>query len=206
MDRKAQELHALGLAERIDDRRRIHPELDQEGEQDLEVAVLGREGGNDSAESESQSRNHQDENGEQKGEPVQMRRAGRVDKEVDDVDDDEESELDSEPEKVTDNVGHRHHQAREIHLTENAGVLHESVGSLGYTVGEILPEAGTGQVEQRTGNAVSRDAGDAAEHDHVHDDREGGLDHVPDRAQDSLLVLGDDVPLDKQGTEVPVGP
>ena len=39
-----------------------------------------------------------------------------------------------------------------------------------------------------------------------HDHGEGGLDDEPDRSQDRLLVLGDDVPLDKQAAKVPVGP
>ena len=42
--RNAQELHALGLGERVYDRGGVHPELDQEGEEDLEVAVFGRQG------------------------------------------------------------------------------------------------------------------------------------------------------------------
>ena len=39
----AEELHTLGLGERVHDRSRVHPELDQEGEEDLEVAILGRQ-------------------------------------------------------------------------------------------------------------------------------------------------------------------
>ena len=135
-----------------------------------------------------------------------MRRARRVHEIVDDVDDHEESELDAEPQQVADNVRHWHHQAGEVYLAEDVRVLHEGVGGLRDAVGEILPEAGTGQIEQRPGDAVSGNAGDAAEHDHIHNDREGGLDHVPDRTQDGLLVLGDDIALDEQGTQVPVGP
>ena len=206
MDRQAHELHALGLAERIHDRGRVHPELDQEGEQDLKVAVLGREGRDDGAEAEGEARDHQEEDREEEGVPVQVRRAGRVHEVIHDVDDDEERKLDPEAQEVADDVRGRHHQPGEVHLAEDVGVLHEGIGCLGDTVGEVLPEAGTGQVEQRPGNAVGRDAGDAAEHDHVHDDREGGLDHVPHRPQDGLLVLGDDIALDEQGTEVPVGP
>ena len=96
MDRNPQKLHALGLAERIHDRGRIHPELDQEGEQDLEVAVFGREGRDDGAEAEGEARDHQDEDREEKGEPVQMGLAGRIHEVIDDVDDNEEPELDAE--------------------------------------------------------------------------------------------------------------
>ena len=130
----------------------------------------------------------------------------RVHKGIDDVHDDEQSELDPEPQEVTDYIRDRHHQAGEIHLAEDAGVFHERVGCLGDTVGEILPQAGTGQIEERSRYAVGRDAGDAAEHDHVHDDRESRLDDEPERAQDGLLVLGDDISFDKQGAQVPVLP
>ena len=200
MDRDAQELHALGLAERVHDRGRVHPELDQEGEQDLEVAVFGREGRDNSAESESQARDHQDKDREQKGVPVQMCLAGRVHEEIDDVDDDEEPELDAKAKQITDNVGDRYHQPREIHLSEDGGVLHERIGCLGDTVREILPQAGTGEIEQRPRHPVRGNTGDTAEHDHVHDDRKGRLDDVPERSQDGLLVLGDDISLDEQGT------
>ena len=101
---------------------------------------------------------------------------------------------------------HRHHQPGEVHFPEDVGVLHEGVRCLRDTVGKILPEASTRQVEQRPGDAVSGNAGDTAEDDHIHNDREGGLDHVPDGTQDGLLILGDDIALDEQGTQVPVGP
>ena len=206
MDRDAQELHALGLAERIHDRSRVHPELDQEGEQDLEVAVFGRQGRDDGAEAEGQPRDHRKQQREQKGVPGQMGLTGRIHEEIDDVDDDEESELDAEAKQVTDNMGNRHHQPREVHLPENGGVLHERIGCLGDTIGEILPQAGTGEIEQRPRHSVRGNAGDTAEHDHVHDDRKGRLDDVPERSQDGLLVLGDDISLDEQGTKVPVCP
>ena len=104
MNRDAKVFHTLGLTERVHDRGRVHPELDQEGEEDLEVAVFGREGGDDGAEAEGETRNHQEEDREQEGVPVHVRRAGRVHEIVHDVDDHEEPELDAEPQQVTDNV------------------------------------------------------------------------------------------------------
>ena len=206
MDRDAEIAHAGGLAERIHDRGGVHPQLDYETEQHLQVPVLGRHGRDDGAEAEGEACHHQDQQREQQGVPGQVGRAARIYKEIHDIDDDEESELDDEPQEVADDVRDRHHQPWEIDLTENAGVVDEGIGRLGEAFGEIVPHAGTGEVEQRPGNAVGRDAGDAAEYDHVHQDRKGRLDHEPDRSEDRLLVLGDDVALDKQGTKVPVIP
>ena len=69
-----------------------------------------------------------------------------------------------------------------------------------------MPHTSSGQIEQRSGNSVSRDTCDPAEDDHVHYDRQGGLDDKPDRTEDGLLVLGDDVALDEKGDEVSVLP
>ena len=198
--------HAAGLAQRIDDRRGVHPELDQEGEKDLQVAVLGGHRGDDGAEAQGQAREHDDEEGEEQGVPGEMCVAGRVDEVVDQIDDQEESELDAEAEQVAEHVGDWHHQAGEIDLAEDGGVGDEGVGGLGQAFGEVVPHAGAGEVEERPGHAVGRDAGDAAEHDHVHDDGEGRLHHEPGRSQDGLLVLGDYVALDKEAAQVPVLP
>lgn len=48
--RYAVPLHACSLGEGIDDRRRVHPELDDETEEDLKVAVFGGHSGYDRAE------------------------------------------------------------------------------------------------------------------------------------------------------------
>ena len=97
MDRKPQELHALRLTQRIHDWCRIHPELDQEGEENLEVTVFRCKGRNDSAEAKGEARDHQDEDREEEGVPVQMGRASGIHKVIHDVDDDEEPELNPEP-------------------------------------------------------------------------------------------------------------
>ena len=98
MDGDAEEAHAVGLTQRINDRRSVHPELDQEGEEDLEVAVFGGHRGDDGAEAQGQARRHGDQHREQQGVPGEMRVAGRVDEVVDQIDDQEKSELDAEAE------------------------------------------------------------------------------------------------------------
>lgn len=69
-----------------------------------------------------------------------------------------------------------------------------------------MPHASTRKIEQRPWYPVGRDAGDAAEDDHVHDHRQSGLHDKPDRAEDGLLVLCDYVSLDEKGDEIPVLP
>ena len=206
MDRDTEEVLAAGLAERVDDRRGVHPERDQEGEEHLQVAVFGRHRGNDRAESEGQAGQHQDEQREEQRIPGQVRGAVRIREEINDVNDGEEAELDAQPEQVADHAGDWHNQAREIDFAEDACIADEGVGRAGQTTGEILPHAGTGEVKQGTGHSVCRNPGDAAEYDHEHDDGHGRLDDKPGGTQDRLLVLRDDIALDEQAAEVAVAP
>lgn len=134
VDWDSHEEHALGLAEWINYRRGVHPELDQEAEEHLEVAVFGGHRGDDGAEAEGQACYHQYQYWEKQGIPVEMCGAGWVYEKVDNVYDDEEPELDAEAKQVADNVGDGHHQTWEIDLAEDAGVLNEGVGCLGDTV------------------------------------------------------------------------
>ena len=60
MDRNSHETHASSLAQRIDDWCRIHPKLDQEAEEYLQVAVFGGHRGNDCSESQRQTGHHKD--------------------------------------------------------------------------------------------------------------------------------------------------
>lgn len=117
---EAQEMHALGLAEWIHDRGGVHPQGHQKGEKDLQVAVLGGEGRYDGAEAEGQTRNHRQQQREQQYIPVEVCLAGGVGKEVDKVDKEEKAELYAEAQQVADYIGDGHHQAREIHLAEDA--------------------------------------------------------------------------------------
>ena len=206
MNGDAEEAHTVSLAQRIDDRRGVHPELDQEGEEDLEVAVFGGHRRDDGAEAQGQACEHDDEEREKQGVPGEVCVAGRVDEVVDQIDDQEESELDAEAQQVAEHVGDGHHQAGEIDLAEDGGVGDEGVGGLGQAFGEVVPHTGAGEVEEWPRHTVGRDAGDAAEYDHVHDDGEGRLHDEPDRSQYGLLVLGDDVALDKEAAQVPVLP
>ena len=71
MNGDAHEEHALGLREGIDDRRGVHPQLHDEGEEDLQVAVLGGPGGDEDAKAQGQAGHHEQQHGEEEGVGVQ---------------------------------------------------------------------------------------------------------------------------------------
>lgn len=64
MDWDTHKEHALGLAEWINYRRAVHPELDQEAEEHLEVAVFCCHRGYDSAKAKRKPCNHCNQNWE----------------------------------------------------------------------------------------------------------------------------------------------
>ena len=190
--------------ERIDDRGRVHPELHDEGEKDLEVAVLGGHRADQDAEAEGQAGDEDDEHrGQQR---VDVRTCDCADDGVDHIDCHEQAELDAEAQEVADDVRDRHDQPREIDLAEDVGVGHEGVSRRVQTVREVLPHTDTAEVEERLWHAVSRDACDSAEDDHVHDDSQQRLDQIPQRSQDGLLILYDNVSLYEQQAQVAVVP
>lgn len=206
MERNAGDVLALRLAERVNDRGGVHPELHNEGEENLQIAVLGGHRRDDGAKTEGQARQHYDQQRQQQRIRCEMRAARRGENRVNPIHDGKEAELDTQAQQVADDVGERHHEPGKIDLAENAGILDERVGSLRQAVGEILPHTGTGQIEQGLRYAVSGNAGDAAEHHHVHRDRKCRLQHIPQRSEDGLLILDDDVFPDQQEQQVAVAP
>ncbi len=144
MDGNTHETHASGLAQRIDDRGRIHPELDQEAEKYLQVTVLGGHRRNDRSKSQRKAGHHQDKDREKKSITREMGIAVGIRNGVNQIDEEEESELDSEAEQVADHVRDRHHQTGKIDLAEDIRIGDEGVGSLRHTLCEIVPHTGTG--------------------------------------------------------------
>ena len=197
MDGNSEVLHALCLAERINDRGCVHPQLDNEGEKDLEVAVLRCHRRYDGSESEGKACHHGDKDREQEGVPVEGGVAGRVEKCVEYVYQHEEPELDAKTQKITGNVCNRHDEPREVDFSEYRRVVDEGIGGLCQALCEVVPHTCTGEVEKRPRNAVCRDSGYAAEDDHVHEDRQSRLNDEPYRTENSLFVLSDDIPFDE---------
>ena len=62
---------AFHLGEGIDDRRGVHPQLHDEGEEDLQVAVLGGPGGDEDAKAQGQAGHHEQQHGEEEGVGIQ---------------------------------------------------------------------------------------------------------------------------------------
>ena len=114
--------------------------------------------------------------------------------------------MDAEAQEVAEDGGYGDDQAGEVDLAEHAGIGHEGGGGLVETVGEVEPADVTGHVEDGLGDAIGAHLGYTAKDHHVHDDGDDGLDDVPQRTEDGLLVLDDDVALDEQLNEVAVAP
>ena len=199
------DLVAGDRAERVDDRRGVHPKLDEEGEQICQITVLGRERTEHEPESEPEPGQQKDQNGRQQDDGVRADRCVRNEQVVE-IDGEEEQHLDEQPDQIARDGGKRNNEPREVNLPEDMGVGAEGRARLVQAVGEILPEADAGEVEEGLGEAIRRDARDAAEDDHVHDRRENRLDEEPERAQDRLLVDRDDVAPDEHREEVAVAP
>lgn len=118
----------------------------------------------------------------------------------------EQCELDQEGDQVRDQDGNRHGHAREINLAEQVGILHEGNRGFIQAVGKITPHHRARHVEQELRQPVGGQAGDAAEH-HSKDHRgQDGLDQVPQRSKDGLLVDGDEIAAHEQHHQVAVAP
>jgi len=114
------------------------------------------------------------------------------------VEGNEEAELDAKAQKIAEDGGDGDDEAGEIDLAKHGLVGRESRGGLVQAVGEVEPADVACHVEQGLGYAVGAHLGNATEDDHIHDDGEDGLDDVPQRTEDGLLILYDNVTLDEQ--------
>ena len=188
------------LAERIDDRRSVHPEGDEDTEEIGQVTVFGRQGRDDESESERQDLNGHQHHREEQQIPRRLQAHPFDHKE--DIDADESKELQREAEEFRYDLRDRRNESREIDFSEQAGVRLERTGDIRETGGEILPEADTAEVKDRLRNIIGGDAGDTAEDDHIHEHREERRDEIPAHTEDGLLILHGDVALDKQPDEI----
>ena len=82
----------------------------------------------------------------------------------------------------------------------------EDVAAGRETGREIIPQCDSGHVKKWLGNAVGADACQTTEDEHVHDGGEQGLDEIPSRTEDGLLILRDDVTLDVHPIQVAIAP
>lgn len=91
----SKEEFAASRAQRIDDRGGVHPERDEEREEHLKVAVFGGHRGDDRAKAQGKPGKHQNDEREKEGVPGKVCGAAGIEEEVKNVNDNEESELDS---------------------------------------------------------------------------------------------------------------
>lgn len=151
----------------VDDGGAVHPEADTEGDQVLEVAVLGGHGGDDDAEAKAEAGHEEDQEGKGQG-PSRKRNGGTAQVEVE-QEGEEEEELDAEGDEVGDDDGDGGDEAWEVDLAEEVGVADEGGGGVVEAAGEVAPEDGAGHVEEELREAVGGEFGDVAEDDGEYD-------------------------------------
>lgn len=123
-----------------------------------------------------------------------------------DVYGDEHQELDERLDECAGDGAQRDDETGEVDFAKDAGVGSEDVAATREAGTEIAPEDDACHVEQGLRGAISADTGQATEDEHIHDGGEEWLNNVPERTQDGLLILGDDVTLDVHNIEVAVVP
>ena len=174
------------LRKRIDDRRRVHPQLHAEVDQDRQVPVLGRQAGDDNAEAQAHhAQMHQRHRNQQPGPPVGRNRALR---QIVGEEEQHEDHLHAELDDGRQHIGNRRGQAREIDLAEYVCVGREGLRVLRHAGGEENPDGIAAQVKQQLRHAVRLDARDAAEHERIDDAADERVQENPRRAQHRLLV------------------
>ena len=191
--------------DRVDDRRGVHQQRHAKSDEEAQVAVLGRQRGDDDAEAQSQPGHDEDEQRRERGpQPVDphVRAAQREEKD----ERQEQAELDQEGDQVRDQDRDRHGHAREIYLAEQVGVLHEGLAGLGQAGGEVTPHHRPGHIKEELRQAVGGQAGDVAEDDRERDRGQQRLDEIPQRPKDGLLVGRHEIAPHEKRHQVPVTP
>lgn len=191
-------------AQGIDHRGGIHPQLHDKAEQKGEVAVFGGHRRNQDTETQSESGEHQDQHRNQQD--VNRGTDLYTHRQIVNVNRDKQQKLDAHPHQVGTHRGQRHHQPWKINFSENMLVGGKCRRGLVQTVGKVLPANNPCQIEERLGEAVGGDLRNPSKHHHIHYCRKRRLDKIPQRPQDGLFVLGDDVTPYKHRPEVAVLP
>ena len=192
------------ITERINDRRCVHPEGNEDTEEIGQVTILGGQGRDDESQTQRQTLNHQNQHGEQEEIPVRTQVYPFEDKEQ--IHDHERTELEREAEEFGGYNRDWRYQPREIDFSEEACVRLEGIGNRRETLREILPKADAGEVKDRLRDVIRRNAGNAAKDHDVHEHREKGRDEIPPHTEDGLLELNGDVTFNKEPNEVFLSP
>lgn len=189
----------------VDDGRGIHQQLDAEGHQEAQVTVFGGEGGDDDAKSQPEAGHHQDqERGERDPDPIGLNLRAAHNKEGDEGQ--KENELNGKGDQVGNQDRNRDRHARKIHLAEQVGILHKGIGGLVQALGEIGPDDGARQVEEELGQPVGGQPRDLPKDKGKGEGGQQGLDEIPERTQNGLLVDGHKITTHKEEDEIAILP
>lgn len=118
----------------------------------------------------------------------------------------QEKGLDTEFYNVGQHCSQGYYEPREIDLAKDGGVGHEGVGGSHQAGTEVIPEGNAAEIKQDRLNAIGGETGEFAKEHQENTRRQHGLDEMPERAQDRLLVLGSEVAPDKKKEQVAVVP
>ncbi len=77
----------------------------------------------------------------------------------------EKGELNRQGDEVGDDDGDRGDETREVDLSEKMSVADEGLGGASQAIGEVVPQDGTGHVEEDLRQAIGGQAGDVAKDD-----------------------------------------
>ena len=114
--------------------------------------------------------------------------------------------LDGEGNKRRQDHGQRDDQTVEINFAEQADIAGERVVCLYKAGGEVVPGDGATHVEQNWRQTVGGEPDHSAEHEAIGQGGQDRVNDMPERAENGLLVDGDEVAPDKQPEEVAVLP
>jgi len=127
----------LELREGIHDRGRIHPQRKPEADKLPQIAVLGRQGGDDHADAHAEGRELGDDEGQGEGPPGWPHRRPGRDKV--DIEHHQCRELDRHGDEVRKHLADRHRQAGEVNFGKEPGIADKDVRAAREAGGEIIP-------------------------------------------------------------------
>ncbi len=179
----------------IDDWRGIHQELNTEGDEHVEVTVLGGERRDDESPRHGMEPYHGNEDGKEKKRPRQRHLELARNYEVN-IDEDEHKELYAEAYQIAGDARQWYYETREIDLAKDCLVGGKDIAACREALLEVTPHADACHIEKGLGHTIGGDACQSAKDKHIHDSGEQWLDEIPQRTENGLLVLRDDVALD----------
>lgn len=114
--------------------------------------------------------------------------------------------MDKHLDHIAGNGTEWNYQTWKIDFTEDVGIGRKYITASGEAGAEIPPKDDACQIEQCLWGTVGRDSCQATEYKHVHYGGKEWLDKIPERTENGLLVLGDDIALDIHDVEIAIVP